>query len=135
VWEKADKMAGDSLSGLVTSLLRRYVDQRDAASDRIVVEIEDREGNLIRKAFTGRTLVQDFLPDEPGTLAGYGYFAAQGARAASHAGLRRAHEDVTDSFQTYKSCGGRNGGLAAELPLGRLICARRGVCDRDRPLI
>jgi hypothetical protein len=70
-WNRAEKLAEpESLSSLVTGLLRRFVEQREAAKDRIVVEVEDPEGNVVRKAFKGRFLVSEFYG---------GLNAAQGA--------------------------------------------------------
>src|SRR5262245_49340404 len=102
VWEKAERMAGD-LSPLVSRLLRQYVEQREAATDRIVVEVEDREGNRSRKAFKGRMLVRGFQPDEPGALAGWEYFAAQGAKGGLALWAEKDLDGMTDSFHPYDS--------------------------------
>ncbi len=56
VWERAERLAQEPISALVSRLLSNYVQQREATTHRIVVEIKDREDNVTRKAFKGRML-------------------------------------------------------------------------------
>ncbi len=100
VWRKAEELGGD-LSPLVSQLLRRYVDQREAAKDRIVVEIEDRDGNVTRKAFKGRMLIADFQTDNPESDLGTRFLAAQGQNGGL--ALWTARDDKAKSFLTYES--------------------------------
>ncbi len=93
IWNRAEKLAQpESLSGLVTGLLRRFVEQREAAKDRIVVESEDRDGNTIRKAFKGRMLVSEFRGE---------LYAAQGANGGL--ALWRDRRGEVRDFRTYES--------------------------------
>jgi hypothetical protein len=72
LWAEAEKLAEpQSMSGLVVALLRKFVEQRQASDERIVVEVTDADGNRVRKGFRGRMLVKNFA----GRLNG-----AQGAR-------------------------------------------------------
>ncbi len=60
LWEKAEEFAGESLSGLLAAALREYIDQRERINGkmgRITVEVEDRDGNVTKKGFTGAWLV------------------------------------------------------------------------------
>ena len=105
VWTRAEQLAQpQSLSALVTSLLRRYIEQRQAATDRIVVEIDDsNQAGTTRKAFRGRMLVRNFRSDETQIMQGTLYFAAQGAKG----GLALWDSDTLDgptaALQTYDS--------------------------------
>ena len=96
IWSRAEKLAQpESLSGLVTKLLRRFVEQREAAKERIVIQLRDREGNVFRKAFRGRMLVTKFF------VNGAEYSAAQGANGGLALWLETAGH-VRD-FKTYGS--------------------------------
>jgi len=57
VWARAEALAGrQSISAVVTNLLRRWVDDR--GMERIEVEVDDDDGRGRRKkAFVGRVLV------------------------------------------------------------------------------
>jgi hypothetical protein len=102
VWEKAERLAGD-LSPLVSSLLRRWVEQREAARDRIVVEVEDRDGNVTRKAFRGRMLVSEFRCADP-EGAGVVFSAAQGAQGGLAAwSAKKGQGERAGCFFTYDS--------------------------------
>jgi hypothetical protein len=60
LWEKAEELAGDSLSGLLAAALREYIAQReriDGEMGRIIVDVQDNAGHLTKKAFSGAWLV------------------------------------------------------------------------------
>jgi len=72
LWERAEKMAGGSLSGLLAEALRRYIAERESTgnddADEIIVEIESR-GRMLKKRFYGRWLVdpsEEIRTGEPG---------------------------------------------------------------------
>lgn len=97
-WNRAEKLAQpDSLSGLVTSLLRRFVLQREAANDRIVVVLMDRDGIVTRKAFKGREL----LPGFRSARTGGWYYAAQGSQGGIAAWWSRDERGPAGPFSTY----------------------------------
>ncbi len=89
VWDQAEQLAqarGDSLSPLIAQALREYVAQHRVQSDqvqRIEVDTWNRDGQLVRRAFRGRWLID---PDEAyrseyeghdGRMAGLCYAVAQ----------------------------------------------------------
>ena len=80
LWEEAEKMAKESLSGLLAVALREYVTQqraRDGEMGRIVVEVADDEDSpLVKKAFTGTWLMEDFISADPNVMAGTLYDVA-----------------------------------------------------------
>jgi hypothetical protein len=91
IWERAEKLAEDSVSALVARLLRQWVEDREALIDsagmkRIIVEHHDDEDVIVRKAFKARILLEDFTSEYPeGTWdAGFAnhntWFAAIGAK-------------------------------------------------------
>jgi hypothetical protein len=64
VWDKAARLAGDSLSSLITELLGAFVAGREAELqgwERIVVPVTSRATESPRKAFFGRWIIR---PDE-----------------------------------------------------------------------
>ena len=70
LWEKAEQLAGNSLSRLLADAVRTYVkleEQREATradrAERIVVDTHDAQGRLMRKAFVGRWLVRNARKD------------------------------------------------------------------------
>lgn len=103
IWERAEKLAPESLSALVSELLRRYVAQREASRDRIVVDFEDQAGNRQRKAFKGRMLVSEFESAEPGVMAGTKYSAAQGANGGLAIWYESGGAGGRGDFSTYVS--------------------------------
>jgi hypothetical protein len=99
VWNRAEKLAEpESLSSLVTRLLRRYVNQLDLARNRIVVDIEDDDQRSVRKAFKGRYLVSEFKSESArGAL-----YAAQGAKGGIAVWWERSEGDAAKTFITYE---------------------------------
>ena len=70
LWERAEQLAGSSLSRLLADALRAYIkleEQREATradrTERIVVDTHDVQERLMRKAFVGRWLVRDARKD------------------------------------------------------------------------
>jgi hypothetical protein len=71
------------------------VEQREAAAGRIVLEMHDSGGNVVRTAFKGRMLVSDY---------GAGLNAAQGARGGIALWVDRPGQGVwIYEFATYES--------------------------------
>lgn len=72
MWQRAEKLAPDSVSALVSRLLREWVENREKTVDpqgmgRIVVSHHlDDDGTVVKKAFRGRMLLSDFASDYPG---------------------------------------------------------------------
>jgi hypothetical protein len=99
VWERAEKLAApESLSSLVTRLLRRHVNQLQVAKDRVVVDIEEYNDYTVRKAFVGRHLVSAFQSDQ-GT---HSWYAAQGAKGGLAVWLETTEGDPAKLFRTYR---------------------------------
>ena len=106
VWERAEQLAGaEPVSALISRLLDNYVTQREAVEGRIVVELQDRDGNVTRKAFRGRWLVEHFESGDPAVMIGTQYFAAQGERGGLALWQQGRNDDYADarSFSTYGS--------------------------------
>jgi hypothetical protein len=98
IWDWAERLAvPESLSSLVTRLLRRYVNQLQTAKDRIVVETQEYNEYPVRKAFTGRYLVRAFGSDQ-GTSS---WFAAQGAKGGLAVWLETQRGEPAKLFRTY----------------------------------
>jgi hypothetical protein len=101
VWNRAEKLGEpESMSSLVVRLLRRFVLQREAAQERIVVDVTDHDGNTMRKGFKGRMLVSGFQ-DSRGP-AGTQYHAAQGANGGLALWWTN-RDDEARGFMTYES--------------------------------
>ena len=68
VWEEAEELAGrQSMSALVTDLLREWVDQEKRGSHRIVLDVQEAFGmTRQKKAFQGR-IVTTISPGPSGT--------------------------------------------------------------------
>jgi hypothetical protein len=106
VWERAEQLAGhEPTSALISRLLHNYVAQREIVEGRIVVELQDDDGNVTRKAFKGRWLVEHFQSGAPTVMIGTQYFAAQGERGGLALWHQGRNDDYADarSFSTYSS--------------------------------
>ena len=68
VWSNAEELAGrQSISALVTDLLRRWVEQQEHGLRRVEVEVDDDYGRgSLKKAFQGRLLATVPVPNRPG---------------------------------------------------------------------
>lgn len=104
VWERAERLAQEPISALVSRLLGNYVQQREAVTHRIVVAAKDQADNVTRKAFKGRMLVSDYVSGDPPAMAHVRYHAAQGAGGSlalwyqesdGHAGRFRTYDDLS----------------------------------------
>jgi hypothetical protein len=99
VWDRAEQLASEPISVLVTRLLSNYVEQREMPTERIIVAVNDHDGTVARKAFRGRTLVSNYSADDP-AVRGTRFYAAQGA--AGGLALWYQHGDgYSGGFQTY----------------------------------
>jgi hypothetical protein len=108
VWERAEQLAGaESISALISRLLGNYVTHRETVEGRIVVELQARDGNVTRKAFRGRWLVEHFESGDPAATTATQYFAAQGERGGLALWRQSRDGDHADarSFSTYGSLG------------------------------
>jgi hypothetical protein len=106
IWERAEQLAdGEPISALISRLLGNYVTQREAVAGRIVVELQDGDENVSRKAFRGRRLVEHFESGDPAVTIGTQYFAAQGERGGLALWSQGRHDDYADarSFSTYSN--------------------------------
>jgi hypothetical protein len=98
IWDRAERLAvPESLSSLVTGLLRRYVNQLQMAKDRIVVDTQEYNEYPVRKAFTGRYLVRAFNSDQ-GTNS---WYAAQGAKGGLAVWLETQKGRPAELFRIY----------------------------------
>lgn len=68
VWSRAEELAGrQSISALVTDLLRQWVEQEEHGLRRVEVEVDDDYGRgSHKKAFQGRLLSTVPVPNRPG---------------------------------------------------------------------
>lgn len=89
IWERAEQLAGESLSQLISDQLRRYVGEREAQAEgfeRIVVEAKGTYANrsgLVRKvAFYGRWLTNEW--SSPQDSAKYRAALTKGGKIAVH---------------------------------------------------
>jgi hypothetical protein len=104
VWDRAEQLASEPISALLTRLLRNYVQQRQMPTERIIVPINGHDGTIARKAFKGRMLVSNYSADDP-AVRGTRFYAAQGA--AGGLALWYLHGDgYSGGLQTYGDLGG-----------------------------
>jgi hypothetical protein len=111
VWEKAERLAGGSLSALIAEALRRYVEQEEQ-KERMGMESIEIEfwgpGDIPYQAeFVGRWLL---WPDEwetrtgePGYDAGAYYGVALTQRGNIAVYVRHVNDGFAPILQTYKS--------------------------------
>jgi hypothetical protein len=103
VWNRAEQLASEPISALLTRLLGNYVQQREMPTERIVVAVNGHDGTIARKAFRGRMLVSNYPADDP-AMRGTRFYAAQGA--AGGLALWYQHGDgYLGGFQTYGGLG------------------------------
>jgi hypothetical protein len=99
VWDRAEQLAREPISTLVTRLLSNYVQQREMPTERIIVAVNGHDDTVARKAFRGRMLVTNYSADDP-AVRGTRFYAAQGA--AGRLALWYQHGDgYSGGFQTY----------------------------------
>ena len=107
VWDRAEQLASEPISVLVTRLLSNYVQQREMPTDRIIVTVNGHDGTIARKAFRGRMLVSNYSADDP-PVRDTRFYAAQGA--AGGLALWYQHGDgYSGGFQTYGDLGDATG--------------------------
>lgn len=109
IWEMAEKLAGDSLAGLIADLLRDFVtreEQRKLAAlqgmDRVEVSYEDPDRGLTRKAFTGRWVLDDY-PSQMGGF--YDVALTIGGRFVLLFAHRRGHFTFFRVFENLEELG------------------------------
>lgn len=59
IYEAAKSELGDTISATFVRCLERELEAKRAQMNRIVVEVTDRTGRTIKKAFEGRWLIED----------------------------------------------------------------------------
>jgi hypothetical protein len=107
VWNRAEQLAGEPISTLVTRLLSNYVHQREMPTERIIVAVNGHDGTIARKAFRGHMLVSNYSADDL-AVRGTRFYAAQGA--AGGLALWYQHGDgYSGGFQTYGDLGDTTG--------------------------
>lgn len=107
IWDRAEQLASEPISALLSSLLRNYVQQREMPTERIIVAVNDHDGAIARKAFRGRMLVSNYSTDDP-AVRGTRFYAAQGA--AGGLALWYQHGDgYSGGFQSYAHLGDATG--------------------------
>jgi hypothetical protein len=110
IWERAEKLAPSSLSALVTSMLREFVERHQPADgdgfERIEVQVQPTdESHVVKKAFTGRILVdQDEEFDGDSNMT---YLVAQTKKGnlavySDNSRERISTLDVYDSFEHFE---------------------------------
>ena len=114
LWKEAEELAQESLSGLLADALREYVMTRRAREGemgRIVVEIaEDGDSPVVKKAFTGTWVVEDFGSDDEQVMAGTLYDVALSEKGAVVVFPHSRNDDpqamfIFDSFEDFEGAG------------------------------
>jgi len=111
VWERAEKLAGGSVSALITEALRRYVEEQEQKEqmgmETIEVEFWGPEEVPYQASFVGRWLL---WPDEAETrtgVSGYDAGAYYGVALTRKGNIAVYVRHVNDRFaptlETYKS--------------------------------
>jgi hypothetical protein len=114
LWEKAEKLAGGSVSSLLTEALKRYVEEEErkeqVGMENIEVELWDRVVEIpYRAQFVGRWLLYPY-PDETRTgEPGYDAGAYFGVALTQRGNIAVYTSHVNDGFppelRTYNSFG------------------------------
>jgi hypothetical protein len=107
-WERAEQLASEPISTLVTRLLSNYVQQREMPTERIIVAVSDHGGAIARKAFKGRMLVSNYSTDDP-AVRGTRFYAAQGAAGGLALWYQHRGDGYPGGFQTYGDLGDASG--------------------------
>ena len=136
IWDEARKLAGDKLSRVVVSALKRYISEKAAKAKgfgRIVVEYNDYDANRLmrKKAFQGRWV---FSPEDPIFVidrnAKYGYAVAETIKGAvvCYYWLLYKEKKVHEWFQTFSSFEeGARSTIPATAEAVRMAFKERGV--------
>lgn len=110
VWEKAEKLAGGSVSSLISEALRRYVEeaeQKEQGMEAIEVEFWGPEEVPYRAEFVGRWLLwpdeAETRTGEPGYDAGAFYGVALTQRGNIAVYTRHVNEGFAPRLDTYRS--------------------------------
>jgi hypothetical protein len=109
VWQRAEKLAGDSISALITKALRRYVEQEEqkerAGMESIEVEKWGPEDTPYRAAFVGRWLLwpdeNETRTGEPGYDAGAYYGVALTRREKIAVYMRHVNDGFPPKLKIY----------------------------------
>lgn len=104
IWERAEQLASEPISTLVTRLLGNYVQQRETPTERIIVAATDHGGAIVRRAFRGRMLVSNYSADDP-AVRGTRFYAAQGAAGGLALWYQHRSDGYPGGFQTYGDLG------------------------------
>lgn len=108
IWERAEQLASEPISTLVTRLLSNYVQQREMPTERIIVAVNDHGGAIARKAFKGRMLVSNYSADDP-AVGGTRFYAAEGAAGGLALWYQHRGDGYPGGFQTYGDLGDASG--------------------------
>lgn len=111
VWERAEKLAGGSVSALITEALRRYVEEEQqkeqTGMEQIEVEFWGPEDRPYQAAFVGRWLLwpdeTETRTGEPGYDAGAYYGVALTRRGDIAVYIRHVNDGFAPILTTYKS--------------------------------
>jgi len=111
VWQRAEQLAGDSVSALITEALRRYVEEEElkerTGMESIEVELWGPEDMPYQAAFVGRWLLwpdeNETRTGEPGYDAGAYYGVALTRRANIAVYIRHVNEGFAPTLKTYAS--------------------------------
>jgi hypothetical protein len=111
VWQRAEKLAGDSVSALITEALRRYVEEEEqkerTGMESIEVEFWGPEDKPYQAAFVGRWLLwpdeTETRTGEPGYDAGAYYGVALTRRGNIAVYIRHVNDGFAPILKTYGS--------------------------------
>lgn len=110
VWERAEKLSGESVSSLVDRLLRDYIQRQERQealagdSKRIVVEVS-RDDTVTSKAFQGTWVIVEFESEDPNVLGGTQYNVAltRNKRLVACISSRDDDPGRVESFEVFDS--------------------------------
>jgi hypothetical protein len=111
LWERAERLAGGSFSGLITEALRRYVEEEEqkeqTGMESIEVDLWGPEERPYQAAFVGRWLVlpneMETRTEEPGYDAGAYYGVALTRRGNIAVYSRHVNDGFPPSLDAYGS--------------------------------
>ena len=111
VWQRAEKLAGDSVSALITEALRRYVEEEEqkerTGMERIEIDLWGPGDIPYQAAFVGRWLLwpdeTETRTGEPGYDAGAYYGVALTQRANIAVYMRHVNDGFAPILKTYGS--------------------------------
>ncbi len=129
LWEKAEELAGDSVSGLLADALRRYVEEEELKKETNMETIEVTLGGYDsyprNVSFVGRTLIEPHEEISHHNDAVFGVWLTKRGKIAVLVDFSR--DNIDPIFSTY---GSFEEAIEAEVPAD-IIAMARAELDPD----